>query len=99
TRFSRDWSSDVCSSDLPFDRVMDAQIADWSAWHRSCDECCARPAGVPAHLQDQFVTSVTVLRTHLDKTYPGAMVASLSVPWGDKIGRASGREGEEVAGG
>src|SRR5262249_42510929 len=25
----------------------------------------------------------TVLRAHLDKTYPGAMVASLSVPWGD----------------
>jgi glucoamylase len=24
-----------------------------------------------------------VLRTHLDKTYPGAMVASLSIPWGD----------------
>ena len=24
-----------------------------------------------------------MLRTHLDKTYPGAMVASLSVPWGD----------------
>jgi glucoamylase len=24
-----------------------------------------------------------VLRSHLDKTYPGAMVASLSVPWGD----------------
>ena len=23
-----------------------------------------------------------MLRSHLDKTYPGAMVASLSVPWG-----------------
>ena len=46
--------------------------------------------GAPAHLQDQFVTSVTVLRTHLDKTYPGAMVASLSVPWGDTGNERSG---------
>src|SRR5690606_40395431 len=26
TRFSRDWSSDVCSSDLPFEVPMEAQI-------------------------------------------------------------------------
>ena len=32
---------------------------------------------------DQFMVSTMVLRGHLDKTYPGAMVASLSVPWGD----------------
>lgn len=80
----------VSSLMQPFDSVLDAQIADWSAWHRSCAECCARPAGAPAHLQDQFVTSVMVLRTHLDKTYPGAMVASLSVPWGDTGNERSG---------
>lgn len=73
----------VSSLMQPFDRLLEAQTSDWSAWHRSCGECCARPVGVPDHLQEQFVTSTTVLRTHLDKTYPGAMVASLSVPWGD----------------
>lgn len=73
----------VSSLMQPFDRVLEAQISDWSAWHRSCGECCARPVDVPESLQEQFVTSTTVLRTHLDKTYPGAMVASLSVPWGD----------------
>ncbi len=31
----------------------------------------------------RLVVSAIVLRAHLDKTYPGAMVASLSVPWGD----------------
>jgi len=30
----------VSSLMQPFDRVLDAQSADWSAWHRSCDECC-----------------------------------------------------------
>jgi glucoamylase len=34
-------------------------------------------------LVDQFVLSSMVLRTHRDKTYPGAMTASLSVPWGN----------------
>ena len=31
----------------------------------------------------QFQISTMVLRAHQDKTYPGAMVASLSVPWGN----------------
>jgi glucoamylase len=32
---------------------------------------------------EQFHISTMVLRAHQDKTYPGAMVASLSVPWGN----------------
>ena len=32
--------------------------------------------------REQARVSAIVLRSHLDKTYPGAMVASLSVPWG-----------------
>ncbi|MDE2448475.1 MAG: glycosyl hydrolase, partial [Gammaproteobacteria bacterium] len=31
----------------------------------------------------QFQLSTMALRAHLDKTYPGALVASLSVPWGN----------------
>jgi len=34
-------------------------------------------------LQAQLATSAMVLRVHQDKTYPGAMIASLSIPWGD----------------
>src|SRR2546425_5529015 len=26
----------------------------------------------------------TLFRSHEDKTYPGAMIASLSIPWGDQ---------------
>src|SRR2546430_7257691 len=37
---------------------------------------------LPDPIRQQAVISSIVLRAHLDKTYPGAMVASLSVPWG-----------------
>src|SRR2546430_14129494 len=37
---------------------------------------------LPDPIREQAVISSIVLRAHLDKTYPGAMVASLSVPWG-----------------
>ncbi|MBX9933562.1 MAG: glycosyl hydrolase [Methylobacterium sp.] len=82
---SREAATTLAVSSLmqPFDNLLQAQLSDWEAWHRRCGECCASPVDVPDELREQFVTSTTVLRTHLDKTYPGAMVASLSVPWGD----------------
>jgi glucoamylase len=67
----------------PFDRLLGGQLSDWAAWHRCCDDRCNCSRPIPADLNDQFVASKVVLRSHLDKTYPGAMVASLSVPWGD----------------
>lgn len=33
-----------------------------------------------------FHSSANVLRAHEDKTQPGAMIASLSIPWGDALG-------------
>ncbi|MFZ2160559.1 MAG: hypothetical protein WAV72_31180 [Bradyrhizobium sp.] len=82
---SREAASTLAVSSLlqPFDSLLGSQVADWRAWHNRCAECCARPHGAAADLEEQFVVSATVLRTHLDKTYPGAMVASLSIPWGD----------------
>ena len=82
---SREAAATLAVSSLmqPFDNLLKGQLADWETFHRRCGECCARPVDVPEELRQQFVTSTTVLRTHLDKTYPGAMVASLSVPWGD----------------
>jgi glucoamylase len=43
----------------------------------------AVPLDVPPALAEEYLVSTIVLRTHQDKTYPGAMVASFSVPWGD----------------
>src|SRR5579862_5482745 len=66
----------------PFDNVLSQQIADWDSWQARCAERSATTLDLPQAISDQVVVSSIVLRAHLDKTYPGAMVASLSVPWG-----------------
>ncbi len=67
----------------PFDETWQQHIDDWSAWHRRCDKQRELQHDIPDSLRDQFFTSAMVMRAHQDKTYPGAMVASLSVPWGN----------------
>lgn len=74
----------------PFDRLLEHQVADWDNWQCQRCEHCAMPSEAAHPLHDQFLVSTTVLRSHLDKTYPGAMVASLSVPWGDSGHERSG---------
>ncbi|MBV9828474.1 MAG: glycosyl hydrolase, partial [Alphaproteobacteria bacterium] len=67
----------------PFDNVLQQHIADWEGWQARCSERGAPTLDLPGPVRDQALVSPIVLRAHLDKTYPGAMVASLSVPWGD----------------
>jgi glucoamylase len=67
----------------PFDSLLQQHIAPWQAWHAERSERHAVPLDVPPPLAEEFLVSTIVLRSHLDKTYPGAMVASLSIPWGD----------------
>ena len=68
----------------PFDVALQQQIADWEAWQARCAAVGAillhGSSDTLAPIREQFATSAVVLRAHLDKTYPGAMVASLSVP-------------------
>ena len=71
----------------PFEHLLERQLADWVGWQSRRCQRCVLPLNASVPLHDQLLVSSTVLRTHLDKTYPGAMVASLSIPWGD-----SGRE-------
>ena len=67
----------------PFDALLQLQMADWQEWQAERSARSALPLDVPQALNDEFLVSTIVLRAHLDKTYPGAMVASLSIPWGD----------------
>jgi len=67
----------------PFDNVIQQQIVDWEEWQASCSKHGSPTLDLPDAIREEFLTSAIVLRAHLDKTYPGAMVASLSVPWGD----------------
>ena len=41
-------------------------------------------------LGDAGLLSAAVLKTHEDRTYPGAVVASLSVPWGNSTDTLGG---------
>jgi glucoamylase len=63
----------------PFEDVWRRHLEGWSAWHARL----RAPARLPAALQTQMATSAMVMRAHQDRTYPGAMVASLSIPWGN----------------
>jgi len=67
----------------PFDDPWQRHIRDWQEWHARCDQRCRVAPDVPAAVRQQFLTSAMVLRAHQDKIFPGAMVASLSIPWGD----------------
>jgi glucoamylase len=63
----------------PFAKVWQRQVDDWRAWL----DGLRLPDTLPAPVRSELATSAMVLRAHQDKTYPGAMVASLSVPWGN----------------
>jgi len=69
----------------PFDLVWSQQIEHWRGWHGACrvHSKTGSDGELPADLRAQLKTSAMVLRTHQDQTFRGAMVASLSVPWGE----------------
>jgi len=67
----------------PFEASWTRQETAWTRWHAAGPPVDQLPADLPAEILQQLRTSTMVLRTHRDKTYPGAMVASLSVPWGN----------------
>ena len=66
----------------PFAVAWERQLVAWTGWHTVCahDVLCSE---LPAECAEQVRISTMVLRVHQDQTYPGAMVASLSVPWGN----------------
>jgi glucoamylase len=65
-----------------FERARAEYDAGWHEYVRSL-------RGVGAEHQAQYDMAAMVLKAHEDKTYRGAMIASLSVPWG---GGASANE-------
>jgi glucoamylase len=67
----------------PFAHTLAAQTAAWTQWHGDCTTRRRAPADLPVELAATFAWSAQVLKTHSDKTFVGAMVASLSIPWGN----------------
>lgn len=67
----------------PFDQAWLQQVAMWDQWHQRCVVNDDKLAVLSSAIQKQLLISSMVLRVHQDKVYPGAMVASLSIPWGN----------------
>ena len=67
----------------PFEISWERQISEWTQWHAGRAVKATLPPELPALCAEQFRLSVMVLRAHQDKTFLGAMVASLSIPWGN----------------
>ena len=82
---SRESAATLAVSSLiqPFHNHWQAQTDAWQTWLTSCLGRCKADPDLSPDLQAQYSTSVMVLRSHLDSTYLGAMVASLSIPWGN----------------
>ncbi|WP_329741834.1 glycoside hydrolase family 15 protein [Dyella sp. A6] len=61
-----------------FEAAREQFVAGWKTWagHLQCE-------GIDPALQQAVRRAAMVLKTHNDRDFPGAMVASLSVPWGD----------------
>jgi glucoamylase len=62
----------------PFADQRDKYISQWQ--HTHCDSDLSDRVGPSAHL---VRLSQSILLAHEDKTFPGAFVASLSIPWGE----------------
>jgi len=63
-----------------FDVAWNEYVADWDDFLATCSP---PPDELSPDLAKLYLDSAAVLRTHQDRTTPGATVASLSIPWGN----------------
>lgn len=73
------WSSLL----VGFDAAWSAYVDGWRRWRDARSSRGVRPNGLPVEVTTLLRRSASVLKIHEDRTYPGAMVASLAVPWGE----------------
>ncbi len=70
------------SLQTPLERQMEEYATGWRSWQarlRSLDR------KVEGH--NVYRVSTAVLRCHESPTFPGGLIASLSIPWGEQQGR------------
>ena len=70
-----------------FEAARAAFLKPWEAWCASLD--LLREIEEPA-LREAALLSAVILKVHEDRDYPGALVASLSVPWGSSTNTLGG---------
>jgi glucoamylase len=70
------------SLSIPFDASLRSFIGQWERTGKRF----ALLENIAEHDSSLFERSVNLLLAHEDKIYPGAMIASLSIPWGEDKG-------------
>jgi glucoamylase len=74
------------SLDQPAADIVNAYVREWQAYVGSLQR-------VPPPYDRQFQMAAMMLRAHEDKTRRGAMIASLTIPWGHEIDASEGNVG------
>ena len=68
-----------------FDAIRQSFVSTWQTWGQTL-----RIPDAPSAIRAQAYLSAAVLRAHEDRNYPGAIVASLSIPWGNTSNSIAG---------
>jgi len=70
----------------PADQILQAYAAGWRQY-------IATLQTVDAAYADEYAMSAMVLRAHEDKTFRGAIIASMTIPWGNEVDANDGNAG------
>ncbi|MBN6740924.1 glycosyl hydrolase [Acidithiobacillus sp. MC6.1] len=66
-----------------FTATAAAYTSGWHGWHKKHPLPLGIATKLPKAAKILYVRSTNILKVHEDRTFPGALVASLSVPWGE----------------
>ncbi len=66
-----------------FERAARDYASGWQDWHSRHEPKDQGAHGLPEPLNALYTRSATVIKVHEDRGFPGAIVASLAVPWGE----------------
>jgi glucoamylase len=92
--FGRTRSQAVATAGAAAHRSFGATLADYGrGWHSYDKSLATAPHGSD---RDAYYLSANVLKASEDKTFPGAVVASLASPWGQAISAADKPGGQAV---
>jgi glucoamylase len=68
---------------IPFDINLKSFLEQWHRTRKRLAVVDMNHEKISEGASDLFARSVNLLLAHEDKVYPGAMIASLSIPWGE----------------
>ena len=66
-----------CVVAAPFEAILDDYARGWRAWQATLRNLERRAQG-----HNMYRVSTAVIRTHETPSFPGGLIASLSIPWG-----------------